>query len=171
MPSRSAYIILASVLFGVLVWFSVAMSEQYQVSIAAPLQIERVPDGRALRTPVPPALQLRLRGNGWQLASLLWASNLNLRFPAQLFQGTHRAITRQDVAEIVAARPGIQLADMTPEQLEAIEGIGPKTVEKISIAVNNYFASLEGGEAVAAGEPEGTAGESEGTEEAAGLLR
>ena len=46
------------------------------------------------------------------------------------------------------------LADMTPEQLEAIEGIGPKTVEKISIAVNNYFASLDGGEAVAAAEPE-----------------
>jgi len=42
------------------------------------------------------------------------------------------------------------LADMTPEQLEAIEGIGPKTVEKISLAVNNYFASLEGGEAAAA---------------------
>ena len=37
------------------------------------------------------------------------------------------------------------LADMTPEQLEAIEGIGPKTVEKISLAVNNYFSSLEGG--------------------------
>src|SRR5437588_121470 len=35
------------------------------------------------------------------------------------------------------------LADMTPEQWEAIQGIGPKTVEKISIAVNNYFASLE----------------------------
>src|ERR1700690_2014102 len=40
------------------------------------------------------------------------------------------------------------LADMTPEQLEAIEGIGPKTVEKISLAVNNYFASLEQGAAV-----------------------
>jgi transcription termination/antitermination protein NusA len=48
------------------------------------------------------------------------------------------------------------LADMTPEQLEAIEGIGPKTVEKISIAVNNYFASLEGGETVTASEGEGT---------------
>src|SRR4051812_20349370 len=45
-----------------------------------------------------------------------------------------------------------QLADMTPEQLEAIEGIGPKTVEKISLAVNNYFASLEAGEG---GEPAG----------------
>jgi len=45
------------------------------------------------------------------------------------------------------------LADMTPEQLEAIEGIGPKTVEKISLAVNNYFSSLEGGEVAAEGEP------------------
>jgi N utilization substance protein A len=44
------------------------------------------------------------------------------------------------------------LADMTPEQLEAIEGIGPKTVEKISLAVNNYFSSLEGVEVAAEGD-------------------
>jgi N utilization substance protein A len=40
-----------------------------------------------------------------------------------------------------------QVADMTPEQLEEIPGVGPKTVEKISIAVNNYFSSLEATEA------------------------
>jgi N utilization substance protein A len=51
------------------------------------------------------------------------------------------------------------LADMTPEQLEAIEGIGPKTVEKISLAVNNYFAGLETAEAPAA---EGAEAEVEG---------
>ncbi len=44
------------------------------------------------------------------------------------------------------------LADMTPEQLEAIEGIGPKTVEKISIAVNDYFSSLEAAGAEASAE-------------------
>jgi transcription termination/antitermination protein NusA len=38
------------------------------------------------------------------------------------------------------------VADMTPEQLEEVPGIGPKTVEKISIAVNNYFSSLEASE-------------------------
>jgi N utilization substance protein A len=38
------------------------------------------------------------------------------------------------------------LADMTPEQLEELPGIGPKTIEKISIAVNNYFSALEAGE-------------------------
>src|SRR5271166_6127975 len=41
------------------------------------------------------------------------------------------------------------VADMTPEQLEEVTGIGPKTVEKISIAVNNYFSSLEASEAAA----------------------
>jgi N utilization substance protein A len=44
------------------------------------------------------------------------------------------------------------LADMTPEQLEELPGIGPKTIEKISIAVNNYFSALEGGEGQLAGE-------------------
>ena len=38
------------------------------------------------------------------------------------------------------------VADMTPEQLEEVPGIGPKTVEKISIAVNNYFSSLDAAE-------------------------
>ncbi len=40
------------------------------------------------------------------------------------------------------------VADMTPEQLEEVPGIGPKTVEKISIAVNNYFSSLDAAEVV-----------------------
>jgi N utilization substance protein A len=58
------------------------------------------------------------------------------------------------------------LADMTPEQLEAIEGIGPKTVEKISLAVNNYFSSLEGGEVAAEGGEEAAVAEAAPAEEA-----
>src|SRR5271157_3154421 len=50
--------------------------------------------------------------------------------------------------------------DLTPEQLEEIPGVGPKTVEKISIAVNNYFSSLD----ASAGE-EATAEESVEVEE------
>jgi N utilization substance protein A len=40
-----------------------------------------------------------------------------------------------------------ELADMTPEQLEEVPGIGEKTVEKISIAVRHYFGQYEEGEA------------------------
>jgi N utilization substance protein A len=38
------------------------------------------------------------------------------------------------------------LADMTPEQLEEIPGIGEKTLERISVAVRNYFGRFEEGE-------------------------
>jgi transcription termination/antitermination protein NusA len=40
-----------------------------------------------------------------------------------------------------------QLADMTPEQLEEIPGIGEKTLERISVAVRHYFGHFEEGEA------------------------
>ncbi len=39
------------------------------------------------------------------------------------------------------------LADMTPEQLEEIPGIGEKTLEKISVAVRHYFGHFEEDEA------------------------
>jgi N utilization substance protein A len=42
------------------------------------------------------------------------------------------------------------LADMTPEQLEEMPGVGPKTVEKISLAVNNYYLSLDAAQGAAA---------------------
>jgi N utilization substance protein A len=38
------------------------------------------------------------------------------------------------------------LADMTPEQLEEIPGIGEKTLEKISLAVRHYFEQYAEGE-------------------------
>ena len=43
------------------------------------------------------------------------------------------------------------LADMTPEQLEEIPGIGEKTLEKIGVAVRHYFGQYEPGEEPAAG--------------------
>jgi N utilization substance protein A len=39
------------------------------------------------------------------------------------------------------------VADMTPEQLEEIPGIGEKTLERISVAVRHYFSRFEEGEA------------------------
>jgi N utilization substance protein A len=64
------------------------------------------------------------------------------------------------------------LADMTPEQLEEIPGIGEKTLERISVAVRHYFGHFEEGEggqaaeASAAGEQEIASAPAEETEEA-----
>ncbi len=54
-----------------------------------------------------------------------------------------------------------ELADMTPEQLEEIPGIGEKTLEKISVAVRHYFGQYEEGEERPAAELTIEAGASE----------
>ena len=50
------------------------------------------------------------------------------------------------------------LADMTPEQLEEIPGIGEKTLERISVAVRHYFGHFEEGEEPPAGAAENKSG-------------
>jgi N utilization substance protein A len=81
-----------------------------------------------------------------QMAAMAPPATTPLEDVSGLGEGIIEKLTAAGVTTVEA------LADMTPEQLEAIEGIGPKTVEKISLAVNNYFASLESGEVVAEGE-------------------
>ena len=53
------------------------------------------------------------------------------------------------------------LADMTPEQLEEIPGIGEKTLEKIIVAVRHYFGHFEEGEAGRGGRSGGACGSGE----------
>ena len=77
-----------------------------------------------------------------QMSALVMPSSTPLEDVPGLGEGLVEKLGAAGVTTVEA------LADMTPEQLEAIEGIGPKTVEKISLAVNNYFASLDGGEVV-----------------------
>jgi N utilization substance protein A len=76
-----------------------------------------------------------------QMSALVGTASTPLENVPGLGEGLIEKLSAAGVSTVEA------LADMTPEQLEAIEGIGPKTVEKISLAVNNYFSSLEGGEA------------------------
>jgi transcription termination/antitermination protein NusA len=79
-----------------------------------------------------------------QMSALVGGQATPLSSVPDLGEGLVEKLTAAGVTTVES------LADMTPEQLEAIPGIGPKTVEKISIAVNNYFSSLEAGEAPAA---------------------
>ena len=91
-----------------------------------------------------------------QMSQLVSASATPLENVPGLGEGLVQKLNEAGITTVEA------LADMTPEQLEAIEGIGPKTVEKISLAVNNYFSSLESGEAAAV-EEEAEAPTEEGT--------
>ncbi len=137
MDKRRILILFAAGQFGVLTWLSVSMGEQYQITLTAPMTVEQIPSGYAIRTPVPRTVQLRYRGDGWRLALLELGTSptLSFTFPALRPAGespgrfdsssglvrnlvsSSRIITRLDITERAPARAGVELTDVTPDSI------------------------------------------------------
>jgi N utilization substance protein A len=92
----------------------------------------------------------------WQMGQLV-GSGTPLSQLSALSDKLREKLTERDIATIE------KLGAMTPEQLEEIPGIGPKMVEKIRAAVQNYWEGTEEGAGTAEGgeaaEPEAVEGE------------
>jgi N utilization substance protein A len=76
-----------------------------------------------------------------QMQALAGAPTTPIEQVSELGEGIIQKLVTAGITTVEA------LADMTPEQLEEIPGIGEKTLEKISIAVRHYFGHFEEGEA------------------------
>jgi len=90
-----------------------------------------------------------------QMQALSGGPSTPIEQVAELGEGIIQKLVTAGITTVEA------LADMTPEQLEEIPGIGEKTLEKISVAVRHYFGQFVEGEeghappaAEAAGEAE-----------------
>lgn len=117
MKTRRLPIIVVTVFFAILVWGSVKLGYQYQTVVSAPIVIEQLPPGKAIRTPLPRVLQLRFRGDGWQLVSLLLGTDLTYPIDARNASVTARTVTVRTVGERLSFPAGLQIMEMTPESL------------------------------------------------------
>jgi N utilization substance protein A len=79
-----------------------------------------------------------------QMQALAGAPTTPIEQVTELGEGIIQKLVTAGITTVEA------LADMTPEQLEEIPGIGEKTLEKISVAVRHYFGQFEEAEAAAA---------------------
>ncbi len=128
MNRKNLHIMLGALLFGIVMWLSVTLREQYQATVNVPLEIENVPQGWAVKTAVPREIALRLRGDGWRLALLLLGRDLKLRFPLSSIpsglrfsdageSGKTRVITIDDVADRLTLRGNLRLIDIKPDSI------------------------------------------------------
>jgi hypothetical protein len=115
MKPRRLHIVFATILIGMFLWFSVNLRESYQITLDAPLTIIGVPDGMAIRSPVPENLQLKFRGDGWRLAALMIGSVPHLHIPLSSLSSANPSIAMNDVLDRIALGQGIQLIDMNPD--------------------------------------------------------
>lgn len=118
MGHKRIHIIIATTLFAIMLWVSVKLGVPYQTTVSAPLVIKNVPPGSAMKAPLPRTVQLRLRGEGWQLAGLLFGSTLQATVDLASLSPDQGVITIHDIAERMGiSGGGVQAVDMKPDSI------------------------------------------------------
>jgi YbbR domain-containing protein len=115
MKRRRIHIVFTTLLIGIFLWLSVNLREQYNITVSAPLSIEDVPEGMAIRTAVPQHVQLKLHGEGWRLAGLLMGPDIHVSIPFSSLPQGNRDITINQILERITLSPGIQLLRVSPD--------------------------------------------------------
>jgi hypothetical protein len=117
MKIRNIHIVFVSALFGIIAWASVTLREQYLITIDAPFVLENIPDGLAVKSPLPASLQLKLRGSGWHLAAITLGRNPRVAVSALALPPGNRAMGAADILERLSFGPGVQLVDVKPDSI------------------------------------------------------
>jgi len=68
--NKKLNIFIASVVFSVILWGSISLSDTYYTNINVKLTLNNFPDGFTTGTKIPEELRLRVKGEGWRLVSL-----------------------------------------------------------------------------------------------------
>lgn len=142
LKNKRLQIIAATTVFAVLLWLSVNMSGEYLMTVEVPLMIENIPTGLALKAPLPREVQLRFRGDGWQLASLAWRSDLSLRPDGSKLDGGQRIITIREVAGQINIPPGTELTAIIPESLYLVPDT--KAWKKVPVVFQGTLSFADG---------------------------
>jgi len=142
MKNRRFPLIFVASVFGIVAWASVTLREEYQVTMTVPLTLEGTPPGQAIKSPLPRTIQLRLRGDGWKLATLALAREPKLVFSVAELPSSNRLIVFNDVAERLSLSSGIHLVEMKPDSVR-IE-LDHATFKTVPVLLDCAMAFREG---------------------------
>ncbi|MGB5530511.1 MAG: hypothetical protein WBQ32_11135 [Ignavibacteriaceae bacterium] len=68
--SKKLNIFLASIIFSIVLWGSISLSEFYYTNIDVKLSLVNLPNGYSTGSTLPDKVKLRVKGQGWRLVSL-----------------------------------------------------------------------------------------------------
>lgn len=123
------HIIAAAVVFAVLTWLSITMRDEYIVVKQIPVIVENMKEGRALKYPLPKYVNVRFKGNGWQLAGLYLSPDVKYYIDVSSLGPEEFTVTGRDLLEHIKLPVELQPVDVKPETLYlAMDEYREKTV-------------------------------------------
>lgn len=121
--------IISAFIFSVIIWGSVSLSNSYLINISVPLKLLGMPHGYTSGARTVKEINIRLKGDGWKLASIMLSRNLEFIVPAGLDSGRRFIRLNDAISENTWLTQGIQVYDIAPDTLSfRIEKIRQKLV-------------------------------------------
>jgi YbbR domain-containing protein len=117
---KNYHIIIASTIFSILLWVSVNMSGEYQTALDIPLVPVNLKEGKALRAALPPTVNVKFRGGGWQLASLYFSPRVRYELDLSTINYQFDYPTNRYMTEFVKAPAGVLPIEVKPETLSVM---------------------------------------------------
>lgn len=129
--NKKVFSIVVAVLFSFVLWGSVTLSNSYYTTIKVPLRLTNLPKGFAVSRMSITEVNLRIKGEGWRLASLILSNNLEYYVSAGLDSQSKNINLRNALGENAWLSSGVQLFDLYPDFLSL--GMERITERKIKI--------------------------------------
>lgn len=133
-------VIIFSILFSIIVWGTVTLSEQFFTLEHFNLKIVNLPEGYSCGLVKPESLSLKLKAKGWQLISLNLAGSKEFNLSADQDSGRIIVDPFNEINENRWINSGINVLDISPRQVNfLVEKIKFKKV-KVEPEVDISFA-------------------------------
>ena len=138
---KNAHIILTALIFSIVLWGSVSLSNDYYATINVPLKLINFPKGYTSSTKLPQDISVRVKGKGWKLIALNLGSESDYYISAKKESGKQTVFLSNYLSDNQWLSSGLEVINITPDTLSfLLEKVISKKV-KIIPDLNLKFKS------------------------------
>lgn len=128
---KNLYIIIASVLFSIIIWISIALSDDYYTTLNLPINIIDFPDGYATASRIPNEVSLRIKGDGWKLLGIELGSQEFFQVSANRDSGMISVNLLNSLEDNPWISSGMLLLDISPKNIRFV--VEPTVRKKVQV--------------------------------------
>jgi hypothetical protein len=115
MKEKKLTILIISLIFASLVWLSVNMGNTFQTTIELPIRIEHLSADKAIATPLPKTIGLKIQSDGWHLLNVILSPNLRYTIDFSQLSRKDTVFTYNDLNKHINLPKDIHIFETSPE--------------------------------------------------------
>lgn len=129
--NKKFYIIIISVLFSIVIWVGIALSDEYYSIYKLPIEVIDLPAGYTVGSDLPQTITVRLKADGWKLMSFELGSSKYFYVSVKGDSGIVSASLVANVENNPWLATGINILDISPKNIRII--VEPLAEKKLSV--------------------------------------